>query len=95
VTEVVSHEIEYGADESVSSVVHEPPPAGRRSKVTRATPEPVSAESEETVTEAPETTAPSAGAVSEPVGAVASNVNVRLEADCAFPALSVALTRRV
>ena len=47
------------------------------------------------VTDAPETTAAFAGAVSDPVGAVASKVNVRLEADSAFPALSVALTRTV
>jgi len=50
---------------------------------------------EETVTEDPEKTALLAGAVSEPVGAVASNVKVRLEAVSAFPALSVALARTV
>ena len=79
----------------MSIVVHEPPLEGRRSKVASATPDPASAESEETVTDAPETTAAFAGAVSDPVGAVASKVNVRLEADSAFPALSVALTRTV
>ena len=79
----------------MSIVVHEPPPEGRRSKVASATPDPASAESEETVTEEPEITAPLAGAVNEPVGAVASKVNVRLEAGSAFPALSVALTRTV
>jgi hypothetical protein len=76
----------------VSIVVQEPPLEGRRSKVASTTPEPASAESEETVTEEPETMAAFAGALSDPVGTVASNVNVRLDADSAFPALSVALT---
>jgi len=55
---------------SVSIVVQVPPPAGRRWNAAESTPEPPSAESEETVTEAPPRTDPSAGAVSEPVGPV-------------------------
>ena len=79
---------------SVSIAVHAPPPAGRRSKAAEATPEPESAESEETATEA-RSAAPSAGAVREPLGAVVSNVNVRLADASAFPAASAAWTRTV
>ena len=66
---------EYGALASVPMVVQAPPPAGRRWNSAEATPEPESAESEETATEAPRRAAPSAGAVSEPVGAVSPKVN--------------------
>ena len=76
-------------------VVQAPPPAGRRWNRAESTPEPASDESEETITEAPRSAAPSAGAVSEPVGAVASKANVRLGEASAFPTPSTARARTV
>ena len=74
--------------------VQEPPPAGLRSKRTESTPEPpVSAEFEETEI-VPRTAAPSAGAVSEPVGFVLSTVTVRSADVKLFPASSVVTARR-
>ena len=52
---------------SVAIVVQVPTPAGERWKTTEATPEPGSAESDETVT-VPRRTLPLPGAVREPVG---------------------------
>ena len=72
-----------------------PPPAGRCWNSAESTPEPVSAESEETVTALPPTAAPSAGAVSDPVGSVASNVKVTLDGASVLPTLSRARTRTV
>ena len=80
---------------SVSIVVQGPPPAGRCWNSAVATPEPASAESEETVTAAPRRKAPSAGAVSEPVGAVASKLKARVAGVSALPTSSVAKTRTV
>ena len=80
---------------SVAIVVQAPPPAGRRWNSAESTPEPVSAESEETVTELPRSAAPSAGAVREPVGSVASKWNVRAEGVSALPTSSVAKTLTV
>ena len=78
---------------SVSMVVQGPPPAGRRWNSAVATPEPASAESEETATAAPVTKAASAGAVSEPVGLVRSTVTLTTSAPV-LPAPSVATARR-
>ena len=86
---------EYGALVSVAMAVQAPPPAGRRWNSAEATPEPESAESDETATEAPRSAAPFVGAVSEPVGAVPSKENVRLVGVWALPASSVARTRTV
>ena len=52
----MSQETEYGAVVSVPIVVQVPAPAGERWKTTWATPEPASAEFEETATGAPPTT---------------------------------------
>src|ERR1700730_3505443 len=56
--------------------VQTPAPAGERWKVALATPEPPSAELEETATALPRTFALAAGAVIEPVGLVESFVKV-------------------
>ena len=77
---------------SVAIVVQAPPPAGRRWNSAEATPEPASAESEETVTVAAEA-APSAGAVSEPVGFVLSTTTSWTAESSVLPALSVTRTR--
>ena len=78
----------------MSIVVQAPLPAGRRWNSAVSTPEPPSAESEETAS-VPVTKAPSAGAVSEPVGSVASKWNVRGEGVSALPTSSVAKTLMV
>ena len=78
---------------SVSMVVQGPPPAGRRWNSAVATPEPASAESEETVTEAPPSTAASAGAVSDPVGFVLSTTTSWIAESSVLPARSVTRTR--
>ena len=80
---------------SVAIVVQVPAPAGERWNWAEATPEPASAELEETVTAAPRTLAEAAGAVSEPVGAVESLVKVRVVAVLVLPALSVLVTASV
>ena len=67
----MSQATEYGEDEAVPIVVQLPAPAGETSNAACWTPEPPSAESEETATELPRTQA-TAGAVIEPVGAVPS-----------------------
>jgi hypothetical protein len=60
-----------------------------------ATPEPVSAEFDETVTAFPRTLALAAGAVTEPVGAVLSTRTFVIRADVnVLPTLSVVTTRR-
>ena len=74
---------------SVAIVVQVPAPAGERWNWAEATPEPPSAESEETVTAAPPTLAEAAGAVMAPVGAVESLVKVRVVALPVLPTLSV------
>ena len=66
-----------------------PPPAGETSKAACWTPEPPSAESEETATELPCTQA-APGAVTDPVGAVPSYVMVVVEKLWTFPAVSTA-----
>ena len=73
-------------------VVQAPPPAGRRWNSAEATPEPESAESEETAT-VPESSAPSAGAVSDPVGFVLSTSTVCAAESSVLPASSVTRTR--
>ncbi len=78
---------------SVAIVVQAPPPAGRRWNSAESTPEPVSAESEETVTELPPRTEASAGAVSEPVGFVLSTSTPWTAESSELPALSVTRTR--
>ena len=77
---------------SVPIVVQAPPPAGRRWNSAVSTPEPASAELEETAI-VPTTKAPSAGAVSEPVGSVRSMVTLTTSAPV-FPAPSVTMARR-
>ena len=72
----MSHEVEYGLEMLVSIVVHVLAEAGEYWKSADATPETASAELEETVTSAPRTHAFAFGAVSEPVGATVSTVNV-------------------
>jgi len=76
---------------SVAIVVQAPPPLGRRWNAALATPEPASAESEETGI-VPDTWAPSLGAVSEPVGLVLSTVTVCLLEPSVFPAPSATRT---
>ena len=67
-----------------------PAPAGERWKATVATPEPASAESLASTT-VPPTAAPFDGAVTEPVGAVASTSHVKVTSEASvFPAASVA-----
>ncbi len=75
--------------------VQTPPPAGERWNCAFATPEPPSAELEETVTAAPRTLALAAGAVTEPVGFVLSTRTLVTSALVnVLPALSVVTTRR-
>ena len=57
-------------------VVHVPAPAGERWNTADVTPEPASAGLEDTVTLLPCSTAPAAGAVTEPVGEVESLVKM-------------------
>ena len=85
---VVSQLTEYGLVVSVAIVVQVPAPCGEDWNAADATPEPLSAESEETVT-MPFTVALEAGAVSAPVGFVESFVNVSVVVDDVLPALSV------
>src|SRR2546423_309039 len=75
--------------------VQVPAPAGARWRCADATPEPPSAEFEETVAELPRTFAEDEGAVNEPVGLVESFVNVRTLALLALPAASVEVTDSV
>ena len=80
---------------SVPIVVHVPAPAGERWNCAEATPEPPSAEFEETVTEFPRTLAEAAGAVIEPVGFVLSTRTFVTSAEVnVLPALSVVTTRK-
>ncbi len=80
---------------SVAIVVQVPAPAGERWKSAEATPEPPSAELEETVTAAPRTLAEAAGAVTEPVGFVLSTRTLVTSAEVKLlPTLSVVITRR-
>ena len=80
---------------SVAIVVHVPAPAGERWNCAEATPEPPSAEFEETVTALPRTFAEAAGAVIDPVGFVLSTRTLVTSADVkVLPALSVVITRR-
>ncbi len=75
--------------------VQTPPPAGERWNWAFATPEPPSAELEETVTAFPRTLAEAAGAVTEPVGFVLSTRTLVTSAEVKlFPTLSVVTTRR-
>ncbi len=75
--------------------VQTPPPAGERWNWAEATPEPPSAESEETVTAAPRTLAEAAGAVIEPEGLALSTRTFVTSAEVKLlPALSVVTTRR-
>src|SRR5436190_10203764 len=75
--------------------VHVPAPAGERWNCAEATPEPGSAEFEETATDEPRTLAELDGAVSDPVGFVESFVNVRTVAFDVLPAASVDVTDSV
>ena len=76
-------------------VVQTPAPAGERWNAAEATPEPPSAELEETVTAAPRTLALAAGAVTEPVGFVLSTRTLVTRAEVkVLPTLSVVITRR-
>src|SRR5712692_1007567 len=76
-------------------VVQVPAPAGERWNWAEATPEPPSAELEETVTAVPRTFAEAAGAVSEPLGAVESFTSVSTVAAEVLPAASVLVTDSV
>src|SRR5919108_595223 len=74
--------------------VHVPAPAGERWNCAEATPEPPSAEFESTEI-VPRTTAPEAGAVTEPDGLLLSTRTLPTAADASeLPALSVVITRR-
>ena len=91
----MSHETEYGEVTSVEMVVQTPAPAGERWNAAEATPEPASVELEETVTAAPRTLAPEAGAVIDPAGAVLSTLTLVTVAELkVLPTLSVVTTRR-
>ena len=73
----MSQVTEYGADVSATPIGAQlPAAAGETSKSAFRTPEPPSAEFELTVTALPATAAPAPGAVSEPVGRVASRTHV-------------------
>ena len=73
----MSQATEYGAEVSATPIVDQvPAAAGETSKSASMTPESPSAEFELTVTALPETAAPAPGAVSEPVGSVASTTQV-------------------
>ncbi len=75
--------------------VHTPAPAGERWNWALATPEPPSAEFEETVTALPVTLAEAAGAVIEPEGlALSTRTLVTSALVNAWPTLSVVITRR-
>ncbi len=75
--------------------VQTPAPAGERWNWALATPEPPSAESEETVTALPVTLAEAAGAVIEPEGlALSTRTFVTSALVNVLPALSVVITRR-
>ena len=91
-TPPVTQSTEYGALESVSIVVHVPAPAGERWNTTWATPETESAEFDATAT-VPDSEAPPAGEVSEPVGSLLSTLIVCLAESSVFPAASVARAR--
>src|SRR5919204_218130 len=74
--------------------VHVPAPAGERWNCADATPEPPSAEFESTEI-VPRTTAPEAGAVTEPDGLLLSTRTLPTAAEATLlPALSVVTTRR-
>ncbi len=80
---------------SVAIVVQVPAPAGERWKSACCTPEPPSAEFEETVTALPRTFALATGAVIEPVGFVLSIRTFVTSADVKLiPTLSIVITRR-
>src|SRR6187200_1855764 len=83
---------ECGVEVSVPMAVQAPPPAGRRSKTAEATPEPESAESDETETVL-ERNAPPVGDVTEPLGSVRST-SVETTSEPVFEALSVMTARR-
>jgi hypothetical protein len=89
VTAVEFQDAEYGDVVSVAIVDHELAPAAEYWNAAEATPEPASAELEETVTAAPCTLALAAGAVTDPVGGVESFVNVRVVVEEVLPTLSV------
>src|SRR5687768_4321333 len=91
---VVSQLTEYGAVASVSMAVQAPPPAGRRSNPAEATPEPESAELDET-TSVPVTNAPSPGAVRAPVGSVRSTVTSTMSSPVlSLPSVATARSAR-
>src|SRR2546428_8534471 len=75
--------------------VQVPAPAGERWNWALATPEPPSAELEETATALPRTLLLLAGAVTAPVGAVESLLRVSTVAALVLPALSVEVTDSV
>jgi hypothetical protein len=92
----VSQLTEYGEVVSAEPMfVHVPAPAGERWNCAEATPEPPSAEFDETVTLEPVTFALVAGAVIEPVGLVESLVKVKTLALDVLPAVSVEVTDSV
>ena len=78
----------------VGVAVQEPAPAGLRSKTTVATPDPASAELLVRATGETPISAPFAGAVTLPVGAVLSTRTVTEPDVNELPALSVVTTRR-
>src|SRR4051794_11701824 len=93
---VVSQLTEYGDVVSAAPMfVQIPAPAGERWNCAEAMPEPVSAESDETVTVAPLTLALAAGAVIDPLGTVESLVKVSSVAFDVLPAASVDVTDSV
>src|ERR671925_376750 len=94
-TAVVSKLTPYGEVVSAAPMfVHVPAPAGERWNCAEATPEPPSAEFESTEI-VPRTTAPEAGAVTEPEGLLLSTRTLPTAADVSeLPALSVVITRR-
>src|SRR5256714_7879547 len=84
-----------GALEDVAIWVNEPPPVGRSSYLTDATPEPVSDTDVLSVTCVPPTVALAAGAVSDPDGAVLSmRTFARIGLVPVWPVPSVATTRK-
>ena len=89
---VVSHVVAYGDVVSATPRFdHEPAPAGETWNCADATPDDASAELDVTLTAVPRTFALATGAVTEPVGAVASAVNVNVLV-AVFPAASATVT---
>ena len=91
---LASQKPSYGATLSVAMRLKAPPPAGRPSNVTEATPDPRSEASEPRCTFGPPTTAPVGGSLMETEGTVLSTRAVRSGLVPPKPPASVATARK-